>query len=81
MQEELTPTERAALLTLELARGAVVTSRQVSARYGVTTRGAQVLLSRIARVVPLIAEADASGTLVWRLFDSVGGEDDAPPAL
>ena len=53
---ELTPQDRAALVTYWLQQGHRFTSRDIAAAFGMTTNGARLMLCRISRVIPLVCE-------------------------
>ena len=61
-----TPTERAAVITLAIAGGHGLTTRQTAEITGLTMQGAYVLLCRISRVVPIYQDGEGK----WRLLDS-----------
>lgn len=61
---ELTPTERAARLGVDLARGEQLTTREAASRYGLTYNGAHKLLGRVSRSLPLVRTECG----VWRLI-------------
>lgn len=60
--------ERAAHVTLRLARGETLTARQVSEQYGISRQWAHAMLAQIAYVTPLHS---CGG--VWRLSDVIRG--------
>lgn len=64
MDDEFIPTERIALITLDLARGKVLTTTTVSANYGVTMSGARRMLYKLSRVLPLAQDGQQ-----WYLLD------------
>jgi hypothetical protein len=51
---ELTPQDRAALVTYWLQQGHRFTSRDIAAAFGMTTDGARRMMGRISRVIPLV---------------------------
>lgn len=53
MCEELTPTERAAVLTRLLALGWKPTTMEVAVRFGISRSWSFRLLSQLSRVMPL----------------------------
>jgi len=53
MCEELTPSERAAVLTRLLALGWKPTTMEVAARFGISRSWSFRLLSQLSRVMPL----------------------------
>ncbi len=63
MCEELTPTERAAVLARLLALGWKPTTMEVAVRFGIHDRSAWRILARLSRVMPLVQVGDR-----WVMF-------------
>ena len=55
-EDEAVITERAAELGWEFAEGAQYTTAEVAARYGITKRGARMLLNRISRKIKIYSQ-------------------------
>lgn len=53
---ELSHTQRAAAVTLELATGRPVRPADVALRYGITNSGAHRLLDRISGAIPIVKD-------------------------
>ena len=54
----LTPQERAAAVSWDLARGARLTTADIARRLGLSLRGARWLMCRISRVIPIVRDVD-----------------------
>lgn len=59
---DLTPTERSFLLAMEL-RQRPMSSRAIARRYEMTVSGAHRLMSRVARVAPVVNDGG-----LWRVL-------------
>lgn len=66
---ELTPTEKGALLALAFERGGCFTVEELAAQFGMTVNGAQRVLRNLSRVIP-IAESDG----YWYKVDDADAE-------
>lgn len=68
---ESTPTERAAYITYMLARGKALTAAEVARRTNITERGAQKMMARLSRTLPLYQDADYQ----WRILTECDPDD------
>lgn len=69
MYRDMIPTERAAIVTARLLSGRQMTVREVAEAVELSHSGAQRLLERLSRVLPLMVEERESVTdgAVWRI--------------
>lgn len=59
--DDLTSTERAALVTYWLAQGQTLTTREVADKLGLHYNSAYALLGRLCRVLPIVYDRPAFG--------------------
>lgn len=65
--DEVTITQRAAIVGYEFGIGRVVTTTDIMRRFGLSRTGAWLLLNRIAGVLPIYIVDDSPGQLQkWR---------------
>ena len=69
MYDSMLPTERIALCTAKLMQGRAMTVREIAQEFEMSTSGAQRMLERISRVLPLVVDErqPKSDGYVWRI--------------
>lgn len=61
---EYTAQERAAMVTLKMALGEEATTAEIAEQFGMTWHGADKMMNRISRVIPLMKDGSR-----WKKFD------------
>jgi molybdenum-dependent DNA-binding transcriptional regulator ModE len=67
--DDLLPTERAAVLVRRLTLGEAITTAQAARLVGVSRQAAWLMLTKLSRVLPIVQDRDG-GRLVWKSIDT-----------